>query len=56
MVEDIGLNLFIFVPDLVSQEEIYFYRQAELGRFSLGYDQIEILSHNRVGCSPSGVV
>ena len=48
MVEDIGLNLFIFVPYLVRQEEIYFYRQSELGRLPLGYDQVEILGHNRV--------
>ena len=49
MVEDIGLNSFIFVPYLVCQEKIHFYWQTELRRLTLGHYKIQILCNKRMG-------
>ena len=41
MVEDVGLNRLIFIPYLVTEEEVYFYRQAEPCRLALCDDKVK---------------
>jgi hypothetical protein len=47
MVEDIGLNTFVFLPYFVSGEEINLDRYAIFGSFFLADYQVKILVYYR---------
>ena len=48
MIEDVRLDVFVFFPDLVSQKEVHFNRDAELSVLPLGNYQVEVLGHDRM--------
>ena len=48
MVEDVGLDGFVFGPDLIAEEEVNFDGHSELSGFALGNDQVQVLRDYRV--------
>ena len=47
MIEDIGLDAFVFFPNLIAGEEIDLNGHSVSGRFLLTDNQIHILVHHR---------
>ena len=47
MVEDVGLDAFVLLPDLVAREEIDLNGDAVSGRFLLSDNQVHLLIHDR---------